>query len=322
MLLLVFCPACDPWYIVILMQGFLCVVHEFLQESMHSPFAQKLQETVMAVDMAHSLKHPQFLSETTFLNPTKHIQAPNRERVIWGYTRIITDSISLTLVRIISTLSLFPLGHDSAKQMENISLMDFDKMWLTVDTTLWTLAEQLDKPGETGTVAKHFGLFDPTDPRRPTFAKSLFKYLNPAGPKQLQLESSPAVTQFSVPLPAEQNAAARIKSGHSYVVENQESSKEKVKTRKAPEFGQAQVTPRTLFEDEEDAVNFPDMLPTEYKLGKKVMKVLPGFQVQKYVFLIQSQVFHRILDPANDGEEEGSDGLKKGQVRWTEFEKV
>lgn len=255
-------------------------MHEFLQQSDHSPFAQKLQETVVAVDMADCLKHPQFLSEITFMDPKKQVQAPNREREIWGYTRVIADSISRTLVRIISTLSLFPLDL-SVNQMENISLMDFDKMWLTVDTTLWTLAGQLDRPGEAGTVAKHFGLFDPTDPHRPTFAKSLFKSLNPAGPKQLQLKGSPAVIPLPAQLPAEQDAMARVKSGHSYVVENQELwNKEKVKTRKVPESGQVQVTPtlsRTLFEDEEDAVNFPDTLPAEYKLGKKVMKVLPGF---------------------------------------------
>jgi hypothetical protein len=274
---LLVCIPDTSFYIENLMQRAFPIVHEFLQQAMTSAFAQKLQETVVAVDMSNCLKHPEFLKETTFMDPRKYRQAPHHRRAIWGYTQAVTDSISTSWVDVISKLSLFPLGV-SEKQLKNLSLAHFDEMWLTFDTTFWALSGQLDRPGEAGTVAKHFGLFNPADPGRPTLAKSLVKHPNPVRPKQVQVEcTSVPVAPLAVPLNPEQNATERAKSGHSYISETQElRNKGKVKTRKAPETGHAEAIPppaRNLFEDEEDAINFPDALPTEFKLGKKVMKV-------------------------------------------------
>lgn len=249
-------------------------VHEFLYTTSHSSFAQRLQETALAEDMAACLRHPQFLPATTFMDPKQYIQEPVQLRTSWGHTWNITNCISASLIHMMTYIGLNSIGQ-SAKHLENASVTDFDAMWLNVDMRFWGLAGLLDRPGESGTVARHFGMFNPTDPRRPTGAKSLLENLRQKQ-KALQLVDSSKVKPIIVTLPEEQKPDARVTSGHTYVVENQESrSKEKVKTRK--EDGQAQVSPppgRTLFEDEEDAADFPETLPTEYKLGKKVMKVL------------------------------------------------
>jgi hypothetical protein len=254
------------------------VVHEFWAQGMCSPFAVTLREIPNKVTAANCHKHPDFYPQMTFMDPAKYAKlaeyGPKQE---FGYARTVADSIGQTLVEMVTRISLHPLGQ-SLRQMENISRAEFNTMWSNNDHVLWNLASVIDWQGQHGTVGKHLGFINPWDPNRPTFTKRTL------GLSTNTLHLEPAPSSSTILPPEEQLASwsyasgdARAMSGHAFLSENKEGgSKDKIKTRGAPgseKLELEQAVTRNLFEDEDEVMGFPDVLPAEFKLGKKNMKV-------------------------------------------------
>lgn len=269
---------------------FKYIAHEFYCQAVDSAFGQKLKDRASAIGSAQSLHEPYFLSQVTFMDPKKAIPQEERRGEDWGYAKTLMNSLGYTWLGIVSQITLKPLGQ-TREQMENISPTQFDAMWKSVDNTLWHASILFDKSGQKGVSAKHFGLFNPNDPLRPTYGKYLFSFLDPANTRRLltdTLAASSPITPISpriTPFPKDTFA----QSGHSYIAESKDTEArqtQKVKSRGAPGFGlqepSVQATAKQLDDTEDDSeyLDFPDVLPSEFKLGKKVMKVcgivLPG----------------------------------------------
>ena len=243
---------------------------------MTSPFAVTLREIPNKVTAANCHNDPDFFPQTTFMDPAKYFKldeyGPKQE---FGYARTVADSIGQTLSEMVTRISLYPLGQ-SLRQMENISQAEFNTMWLNNDHVLWTLASVLDWQGKPGTVAKHLGFFSPWDPNRPTFTKRIFRRLTHQEPAPPSPTVSPAGEQSASWTYA--SSEERAMSGHAYLAENKEGGtiKDKIKTRGAPDSAKVelgQTFTRNLFEDEDEIMGFPEVMPSEFKLGKKNMKV-------------------------------------------------
>ncbi|KAJ7074700.1 hypothetical protein C8F01DRAFT_1101528, partial [Mycena amicta] len=176
---------------------------------------------------------------------------------------------------------------------ENIHLEPemFNDMWFQIDKLLWDKAASLDRPGEAGRVASALGLLDPLDPKRPV-ANLIF--LHAPEPIALPAAPRPIPAPYVPHIPLASSTQSSIQSGHAFVA-GLLTTKEKIKTR-----GQApsQDEDKDEEEQEEEQQAIPELLPTEFKLGKKVLKL-----------------FHRILES-----EQKEHGPAKGQVRWGEFE--
>jgi hypothetical protein len=145
----------------------------------------------------------------------------------------------------------------------------FDEAWLATDKVLWESAKALDRKGESGTVAKKFGLFDPADPERLNSMKTILKEI-----RTKMAEREPVVKPG--PSPSVRNihpvasAPSVAVSGHAYMADTKHMrAKEKVKTKGAPSTEDA--TDDREEEEEEDIL--PDVLPKDFKIGKKLLKV-------------------------------------------------
>lgn len=166
-----------------------------------------------------------------------------------------------------------------------------DIMWIEVDAAMMAMASTLDRDGadNKGRVAKAFGLLNPKDPNRPMTNKYLFRSYIPQEEMPRFEEvveevvtptsvTSPSLGRDAPSIPVAAPSETMAKSGHAYVSEMVKEaglSKEKVKTRKGPSVGV--VAANDPGEDELDEAerleSLPDVLPAQYKLGKKVMKV-------------------------------------------------
>jgi hypothetical protein len=72
-------------------------------------------------------------------------------------------------------------------------------------------------------------------------------------------------------------------------------------------------------EEAEERRVLPEVLPSEFKIGKKVLKVCACHPSDSSSADTNMQLFHRILEPP---EEEKENAPTKGQVRWGDFENV
>ncbi|KAJ7034669.1 hypothetical protein C8F04DRAFT_1100580 [Mycena alexandri] len=171
----------------------------------------------------------------------------------------------------------------------------FNIMWGHIDTYLWTKAAGLDRKGEEGRVAKAFGLFDPADPKRPMASEFLLRSLDPDLGIPVKAQTTPAPYVQNIPVAGPGDSI--VQSGYAFVTGllGKPAAKEKVKTR-----GEASTEDGEDSERADELRALPEVLPTEFKIGKKVLKL-----------------FHRILEPP---EEEKENAPAKGQVRWGDFE--
>lgn len=165
-------------------------------------------------------------------------------------------------------------------QMEGFHEWNFgryDEMWKGVDRLLWDAAAKMDRWGESGRTAKELNILYPDGPARPSYIQSLTQAaarlagLNEPPPEQFT--PGPAASTKEDRIPAFDASVATGKSGYSYAAESV-PSKTKEKTK-----GVADTTVQPIAtekNDESDWVtldDYPDMLPSSYKLGKKVLKV-------------------------------------------------
>ncbi|KAJ6626713.1 hypothetical protein B0H10DRAFT_1998248 [Mycena sp. CBHHK59/15] len=173
----------------------------------------------------------------------------------------------------------------------------FDVMWETYDYVLW----ERSRP--------QFGLYDVDDPTRPTCTGFLLRELME---RLLVTERDPVRNAGSVTtappvyITPSQTVA---QSGHAYLATAAPAPKDKSKTRKSSGVvhtatpGVETVATGGLDEDADE--EFPELLPSGYKLGKKVTKV-----------------FHRILEEDDTPAGQGESTQKKGQIRWDVFERA
>ncbi|KAF7290664.1 hypothetical protein MIND_01306700 [Mycena indigotica] len=171
----------------------------------------------------------------------------------------------------------------------------FNEMWRHTDEQMWNMAASLDRKGEAGRVAKECGLWNPRDPKRPVATRYIFAEIELQIVQGVPLQ--PKTTPVYTPnIPVAGPNESIVQSGHAFVSGTAET-KVKVKTR-TPGDASKQVEQVEKVEQ----VTLPQHLPTDFKLGKKVLKL-----------------FHRILEPPDD-EKESADAPAKGQVRWGDFE--
>ncbi|KAJ6620339.1 hypothetical protein B0H10DRAFT_2022400 [Mycena sp. CBHHK59/15] len=285
--------------------GDIAIVREFKAQMFDSAFGGRLTEYAASKD-GQCLKDPCFLPTSTFVDPTR-IEWVERNSNDWAYARTISRSLGrtwLTQTNKTTMAGFFVYCIGVRDGTFDPMLFDiFDDAWRRVDVVLWESARSLDRRGEAGTVAKKFGLFDPADTDRHSCLETMLKLARSKMAERAAPPREPAAVPSGERAPSAAQEPAVAMSGHTYMAEtNHLRTKEKVKTR-----GTA-VTEDTAEADmaqEEDQESLPDLLPKDFKIGKKIMKV-----------------FHRILEAADLLEADEVPGAKRGQIRWAEFERA
>ncbi|KAJ6497109.1 hypothetical protein C8R47DRAFT_1113871 [Mycena vitilis] len=287
--------------------GDVAIASEFKAQMFDSAFGQRLMKFAESKD-EQCRKDPNFMSNTTFIDPSQ-IRWLGRTSNDWAYARTINRSLGMTWLMTTNQTSFTGFfmrcvpWPTSGPEREKLPFI-FDDLWRLVDYTLWESSKMLDRPDAKGTVARKFGLFNPADSERPTCVGKVIKKAGAEAVERLQLRLKakrvPEPSPANLPPASEPTAAV---SGHAYVTETQHlRAKEKVKT-KGTAVPEVPVANGEAEEDEEEVL--PEILPTEFKLGKKILKV-----------------FHRILQAPDSPEDQGDDGPRMGQIRWAEFERA
>jgi len=140
---------------------------------------------------------------------------------------------------------------------------------------LWDVAKNFDRQDDPGRVAKEFGLIDPNDPEKPTYTNDVFKLLEARSQTAAISPVAPKPSPFVDGFPVATLNDSTVKSGHAFVSESEYSKpKEKPKTRGTAISDTAEDgVEEGIDDDEEDSQSFPDVLPAQFKLGKRLMKV-------------------------------------------------
>lgn len=149
-----------------------------------------------------------------------------------------------------------------------------DQLWLDVDTFYLGVSKYLDRPDEPGRFARELGLFDPDDPSRPTFVLGLKELADAYVASRAAKTPAPAAsTKEYVPaFPVASTLDTAAQSAHSYLSETQTvKPKEKTKTKGS---AAPTVDESTHSSDVQESLDdFPDALPSKFKLPKKILKV-------------------------------------------------
>lgn len=158
----------------------------------------------------------------------------------------------------------------------------FDDMWANYDLELWEESKPRAEVGRHRALARHFGLYDPTDRTRPTCTRRLLREdlerardLSAQARQRSAAEAKVKAQKADPVIVTPSQTAAQ--SGRAYVAEAGLAPKEKLKTRKNNDV-EPFLAP-TESSDENKYDDMPEFLPSGYKLGKKVLKVgaLPNF---------------------------------------------
>jgi hypothetical protein len=249
------------------------VGEEFWAQIFQSPFGERLRQYACSLD-EFGYNKPDFLQQVAFMDLSRTRTPPGLSNPYWGDASRVIEIMTETWNTVIWNISMgLVLPHISSGNHLPPGL--FDKMWYQTDLLMWTSAMALDKPDEPGRVAKEFGLVDPRDPNRPTFTMQHLR--------SLQRRLEPATTPAPEPARTLNGEGTHLltpsesvaKSGHAYITETKENlPKAKTKTRgtAAPEVEVTEcgVSVADELDDDEEV---PMALPTEYKLGRKQLKV-------------------------------------------------
>ncbi|KAJ7222193.1 hypothetical protein GGX14DRAFT_388026 [Mycena pura] len=282
--------------------GDLAAAYDFIDQFDTTPFGNRLIQYASALE-AQTVDHKQMRSIIYFMDPDK---LPKAAEEYWDRAGEVSRSIremegvwsreawkmSVEPLLLFIQLQQGPRGFDGSVV---IPLPLFNDMWGRVDDYLWNTAKKFDRKGEEGRVAKEFGLFNPADPKRPMASEFLLRSLDPELGLPMRPKTTPAPYVQNIPVAGPGDSI--VQSGYTYVTGlfSGTAPKEKVKTR-----GEASAEEAPEDEEAEERRVLPEVLPSEFKIGKKVLKL-----------------FHRILEPPEDEKE---DAPKKGQVRWGDFE--
>lgn len=154
--------------------------------------------------------------------------------------------------------------------------------WAQQDALLWDRAADLDpkRPSARGQVARTFGLFDPQDPGRPICSDGYTDVFGDAAsdgaPQSTPAPVAPPAEVYVETIPVAPATESLAKSGHAAAREAEEHApKEKEKTRGTGDSNSttSEATLIATSDVEDDVPEFPDLLPTLFKLGKKNLNV-------------------------------------------------
>ncbi|KAJ7731623.1 hypothetical protein B0H16DRAFT_1696640 [Mycena metata] len=286
----------------------VAIVHEFVMQMELSTFGKGL----MACANALKGTEDDFWAAMCPFKPPKTLTETNHTSG-WGLAYSAMHAVSDTWRDIAWRLNMQGVQGPNGllariERKDYLSPEMFDEMWYTYDLVLWVRSEPYTLEKWHRELARHFGLYEATDPARPTCTRRLLReHFNRVSEAQVQetarRQTAEKILSSSINIvPVSQTVA---QSGHSYLAETASVTNEKTETRKA---GRAETLPAptdTLNEDDVEDRDVPEFLPSGYKLGKKVLKV-----------------FHRILDDDDETSDENNPSLTKGQIRWDVFEKV
>ncbi|KAJ7272938.1 hypothetical protein C8J57DRAFT_1316058 [Mycena rebaudengoi] len=287
--------------------GDLATVEEFRVQMSQSAFGTGLKEYATSRD-SQCRDDPHFWRISTFMAPSK-IDWVERNSNDWTYARTVARSLGSTWLATTSKMSMWEFFR-SFRHLEGPSQVQipfiFDLAWKGIGAALWDLSKSLDRPGESGTVARKFGLFDPADRDRPSCIETMLKQIQDRTPPPLATpRKTPVPKSPANPIHFAAQESSPVVSGHAYVAgTNHLRAKEKIKTKAAVVVVENAVAAEE--EEEESPEDLPDVLPDGFKIGKKVLKI-----------------FHQVLAAPNEPLiSEEAPGAKKGQIRWVEFERA
>jgi hypothetical protein len=210
------------------------------------------------------------------MDPSKYQGRPTFLKARWGDASKVVQAMGDTWQGVTWGISMWNsipqlLGHPM--HMPGA----FDRMWYQADLLMWNAAKSLDRPGESGRVAKQFGLVNPHSPLRPTFTELIFKSLEPSTRAiKPATTPAPAPSPYVETIPIAAPTESAVKSGHAFVAESSENRPKSKKKTKATAASSATPNeePDHVDEVKSDGLeNFPVALPTHYKLGKRLLKV-------------------------------------------------
>ncbi|KAJ7115916.1 hypothetical protein C8R44DRAFT_880319 [Mycena epipterygia] len=176
--------------------GDYAIIHEFRTELWISPFGQQLQEYAASKE-ATRLSDPNFEGEASFVDVAK---LPAEERTAYDFSTacVLSRAIAYKWLEIVSQQSL----RWFIPQITLLIPSAVDEMWQNTDRNLWAASKMLDKRGSAGAVAKRFGLINPDEPNRLTFAGFLFNLRNPPQvPFRIQPATTPAPARTAPSIP-------------------------------------------------------------------------------------------------------------------------
>ena len=250
--------------------------HEFIVNLYGSPFGLAMRRHAMSIKTDQD--RPALAPDKCFVDPSKITMSHPIHNHLWSDAHDINTYICNAWIDIHhKSLTVRELLHHTLMSTVAGTFPPdtFDAIWEKADGVLWRAALTLDRPNEPGRLAKEFGLIDPSDPNKPTFTDNLFRLFE-ASEAQHQQDTmtvpapKPQPPTEAIPVATLTDSAA--KSGHAFVAETQDCRpKQKAKTRGAAVSNDEYEASDDG--DETEPEQFPCVLPTEFKLGRKLMKV-------------------------------------------------
>jgi hypothetical protein len=257
--------------------GDIAAFQEFHTQVVDSAFGQELRKYALSLDTL-AYNKPDFLPVVSFMDPSKY---QGRESILkprWGDASRVIQSLGDTWHGVTWQVTMW----DSIPQLLGPPTMyipvTFDMMWHQADLLMWNAAKKLDRPGESGRVAREFGLVNPHSPSRPTFTKFIFKSLEPST-RPIEPATTPALapSPYVDAIPTAAPSESTAQSGHAYVsgaAENRPKSKKKTKGTASLSATRPNEEPDHTDEGENEGLqDLPVTLPTHFKLGKRLLKV-------------------------------------------------
>jgi hypothetical protein len=264
--------------------GDFAIAQSFNEELFGSPFGRAMRKYALTINTSES---DALSTHGCFVDPIKIGPITPIHENSWNDADTVTISICNKWLHIIDrSLTIWTLlrrmGPLFVTRTETFLPRDFDEMWRDADQVLWEAAKSWDRPNEPGRLATEFGLVDPADPRRPTFTEDIFRLLEAELANQ-RMAAMPSVIPTPQPfvgsIPVAPSAESIAQSGHAYLAANKEAQpKKKMKTRSAPAIDtETEEDDPSAGENVEVEEALPVALPTEYKLGKRYLKVCTTF---------------------------------------------
>lgn len=164
-------------------------------------------------------------------------------------------------------------------------LVSFRLLWDQVLGDIWTWVHKIDRPESPGKAAAKLGLGHLYQPNAPPFSRAPAaapssnddSATTSTSPSATDGQGNVYVEAFPIATPGE--SVARSARAYLSEIGGQLGTKEKVKTRKATVASDVQMekeAPEAEEEDEDKSwTDLPDVLPSEFSLGRKPMKVRP-----------------------------------------------
>jgi hypothetical protein len=244
-------------------------VYEFCSHVFGSPFGERLREHAMTFK-GTGLQETDFVAEVHFMDASKLATVPKIQRDnLWGNAGAILASTMETWLQIMSDVTMWDLGFTTVFITGDKASLPavVDAMWQRADQVLWDRAHSCDAPGEPGKLARSFGLFDPQDANRPSFA--MFISRDPDEALQPTTTPAPSLHRTRASL---SSASADLGNGASALgkLDGPPASEgHGANSLSRSEIGDILVS---LAEDNEHGA-LPENLPAQFKLGKKGLKV-------------------------------------------------